>query len=192
MSNVSNNQFCVRNGAGYNEVFLSSQKDPNTSSEERNPSVTSPSKDKDLGTAGLEGDSSDGLDGAEPPIQSIIGPDGLKEFIMLPIWMVNYFISTIKEFHFKTLRAKYQIPVNIPLRLPYILEKCCYKGVEGVRVYEQMLKAGLRFPLLSPLSIPSCGRHPNLPKCLEGLPWRGGLIWGHVQWSTEVDGGRIF
>ena len=107
MSNVSSNQFCVRDGAGYDEVFLSSQKDPNTSSEERNPSVTSPSKDKDLGTVGLEGDSSDGLDGAEPPIQSIIGPDGLKEFIMLPIWTVNYFISTIKEFHFKTLRAKY-------------------------------------------------------------------------------------
>ena len=149
MSNVSSNQFCVRDGAGYDEVFLSSQKDPNTSSEERNPSVTSPSKDKDLGTVGLEGDSSDGLDGAEPPVQSIIGPDGLKEFIMLPIWTVNYFISTIKEFHFKTLRAKYQIPVNIPMRLPYMLEKCCYKGVEGVRVYEQMLKVGLRFPLSS-------------------------------------------
>ena len=30
-----------------------------------------------------------------------------------------------------------------------MLEKCYYKGVEGVGVYEQMLKAGLKFPLSS-------------------------------------------
>ena len=51
-----------------------------------------------------EGDSSDGFDSAEPPIQSVIGPDGLREFIMLPLWMVNDFTSLIKESHFKTLR----------------------------------------------------------------------------------------
>ena len=68
---------------------------------------------------------------------------------MLPIWTVNDFTSTIKESHFKTLREKYQIPANIPLYLPYMSEKCYYKGVEGVEVYEQMLKAGLRFPLSS-------------------------------------------
>ena len=96
-----------------------------------------------------EGDSSDGLDSAEPLIQSIIGSDGLREFIMLPLWTINDFRSTIKESHFKTLRAKYQIPDNIPLCLPYKSEKCYYKGVEGVGAYEQMLKAGLRFPLSS-------------------------------------------
>ena len=32
-----------------------------------------------------EGDSSDGLVGAEPPIQSVVGPNGLKEFIMIPL-----------------------------------------------------------------------------------------------------------
>ena len=51
-----------------------------------------------------EGDSSDGFDSAEPPIQSIISPDGLREFIMLPLWTVNDFTSSIKESHFKTLR----------------------------------------------------------------------------------------
>ena len=66
---------------------------------------------------------------------------------MLPIWTVNDFISTIKQTHFKTLREKYQIPVNIPLHLPYQSEKCYYEGVEGVGVYKQMLKAGLKFPL---------------------------------------------
>ena len=61
--------------------------------------------------------------------------------------MVNDFISTIKQTHFKILREKYQIPVNIALRLPYQLEKCYYEGVEGVGIYEQMMKARLRFPL---------------------------------------------
>ena len=32
-----------------------------------------------------EDDSSEGLDDAEPPVQSVVGPDGLREFIMLPI-----------------------------------------------------------------------------------------------------------
>ena len=68
---------------------------------------------------------------------------------MLPEWMVNAFTSTIKEAHFKTLRANYQIPDYIPLRLPYKSEKCYYEGVDGVGVYEQVLKVGLRFPLNS-------------------------------------------
>ena len=68
---------------------------------------------------------------------------------MLPEWTVNDFRSTIKEKHFNTLRTNYQIPDNIPIYLPYKSEKCYYEGVEGVGVYRQMLKAGLRFPLSS-------------------------------------------
>ena len=148
MFRASSNQLCVRDGAGYNEVFPPGQKDPDTSSEESNLSATSPSRDEDLETVRSEGNSSDGLDGAKPPVQSIIGLDGLREFIMLSIWTVND-ISTLKESHFKTLRAKYQVPINIPMRLPYMSEKCYYEGVEGIGVYEQMLKVGLRFPLSS-------------------------------------------
>ena len=96
-----------------------------------------------------EDDSSEGLDEVEPSIQSAVGLDGVREFFMLPIQTINDFTSIIKESHFKTFREKYQIPVNIPLRLPYLSEKCYYKSVEGVRVYKQMLKAGLRFPLSS-------------------------------------------
>ena len=66
---------------------------------------------------------------------------------MFPIWTVNDFTSIIKETHFKTLWEKYQTPVNIPLRLSYKLDKCCYKGIKGIGVYKQMLKARLRFPL---------------------------------------------
>ena len=60
---------------------------------------------------------------------------------------MNNFRSTIKEKHFNTLRANFQILDNIPIRLPYKSEKCYYEGVEGVGIYKQMLKAGLRFPL---------------------------------------------
>ena len=65
---------------------------------------------------------------------------------MLPEWTVNAFTSTIKEAHFKTPRANYQIPDYIPIHLPYKSEKCYYEGVDDVGVYEQVLKAGLRFP----------------------------------------------
>ena len=68
---------------------------------------------------------------------------------MLPEWTVNYFTSTIKEAHFKTLRAIYQIPDYIPICLPYKSEKSYYDGVDDVEVYEQVLKTGLRFPLNS-------------------------------------------
>ena len=60
---------------------------------------------------------------------------------------MHNFTSTIKEKNFNTFRANFQIPYNISIRLPYVIEKCYYEGVEGVRVYEQMLKVGLRFPL---------------------------------------------
>ena len=149
MSSASSNQSFVCERTGYDEVFPLGQKDPDTSSEERNPSATSPLMDEGMEMDGSVGDSNDSIEGVEPPIQSIIGLDGFREFLMLPIWTVNDFVSTIKEPHFKTLREKYQIPVNIRIRLPYKSEKCYYEGAEGIGVYEQMLKAGLRFPLSS-------------------------------------------
>ena len=48
-------------------------------------------------------------------IKSVVGTDRLREFVMLPEWTLNYFTSTIKEAHFKTLRANYQIPDYIPI-----------------------------------------------------------------------------
>ena len=146
MSSASSNQLCVRDGASYVKVYPSGHKDPDISSEERSPSASF-SRDHDLEMEGSKRGSSDGLVGDEPPIQSVIRFDGLREFILLPLWTVKDFISKIKESHFKKLRDKYQIPVNIPMRLPYKSEKCFYEGFEAVGVYEKMLKAGLRFPL---------------------------------------------
>ena len=74
---------------------------------------------------GLEDGSSDkNIVSVEPPSQSSVSPDGLKEFILLPLWTVNDFRSTIKQKHFDELREKYQIPANIPICLPYNSEKC--------------------------------------------------------------------
>ena len=156
MSSASSNQSVVRDGVDYDEVYSSRHVDQESPGEERSLSASSSSStNKDMEMAKLEGVSDDD---EEQTLRSVVGANGLREFIMLLEWTVNNFVSTIKENHFKTLRENFQIPDNIPICLPYKLEKCYYDGVEGVKVYEQMLKAGLRFPLSS--------LHHVLLKCL--------------------------
>ena len=146
MSSALSNQSFARDGAGYEELYSSGYRDPNDLSE-RSPSAASPSsKNEDMELAEPEEGSDDS---EEQRIKSVVGTNELREFVMLPEWTVNYFTSTIKETHFKTSRANYQIPDYIPIRLPYKSEKCYYEGVDNVGVYEQLLKAGLRFPLNS-------------------------------------------
>ena len=100
-SEASSEQSCVCEGAGYDEVYPSGQDDPVTSYDEMIPSANSLStkEDEGLDVDGLEGDSNDEEDIGNPesPIQSVIGPDGLKEFIMLPLWTINDFKSSIKQ-----------------------------------------------------------------------------------------------
>ena len=121
-------------------------KDPNDLSR-RSPSASSPSsKNEDMEVAEPEEGSDDGED---QRIKFVVGANRLREFVMLPKWTVNAFTSTIKEAHFETLRANYQIPDYIHIRLPYKSKKCYYEGVDGVGVYKQVFKAGLRFPLNS-------------------------------------------
>jgi len=108
MSSASSNHSFVCDGAGYDEVYPSGQKDLDILSGERSPLARSPfSKDEGLETKGPEDDFIQDLVETQPPVQSVMGPDGLRKFIMLPIWMVNDFASTIKETHFKTLRDKF-------------------------------------------------------------------------------------
>ena len=67
---------------------------------------------------GSKGDSNNkDIVSAEPPSQFIIGPDGFRQFILLPLWTVNDIKSTIKKKHFNTLREKYQIPIGILIHL---------------------------------------------------------------------------
>ena len=120
--------------ADYEEVYPSGHKDQENPSEERSPSTSSPSStNEDMEIVELEKGS---YDGEEQPIKSVVGTSGLREFVMLSEWTVNDFNSTIKEKHFSTLRANYQILDNIPIRLLYKSKKCSYEGVEGVGVYE--------------------------------------------------------
>ena len=156
MSSASSNQSVVHDGVDYEEVYQSNHVDQESPGEDRSPFTSSSSStNEDMEMTELVEISDDG---EEQTLRSVIGANGLREFIMLPKWMVNNFVFTIKENHFKTLRENYQILENIPIRLPYKLEKCYYDGVEGVGVYEQMLKAGLRFPWSS--------LHCELLKCL--------------------------
>ena len=134
MSSASSNQSFVHDGAGYEEVYPSGYRDPDDLSEERSLFAFSlSSKNEDMEVAEPE-DGSD--DDEDQRIKSVVGAEGLREFVMLPEWMINAFTSTIKEPHFKTLRANYQIPNYIPIRLPNKSEKCYYERVDGVGVYK--------------------------------------------------------
>ena len=142
---MSSNQSFVRDEAGYEELYLTGYRDLDELSEKSLSAASPSSKNEDMELAKLE----EGSENGEQRTKSVVGTDGLREFVMLPEWTVNNFTSTIKEAHFKTLRAIYQIPDYIPIRLPYKSEKCYYNGMDDVGVYEQVLKAGLRFPLNS-------------------------------------------
>ena len=133
MSSASSNQSFVRDGAGYEELYPLGYRDPYDLSERSPSAASSSSKNKDMELVEPE----EGYDdGEEQRIKSIVGTDGLREFVMLPEWTFNYFTSTIKEAHFKTLGANYQIPDYIPIHLPYKSKKCYYEGVDDVGVYE--------------------------------------------------------
>ena len=108
------------------EVYPSSHKDPESPGKERSSSASSlSSTNEDMEMVELE-DTSD--DDEDQPLGSVIGADGLREFIMLPEWTMHKFTSVIKEKHFSTFRANFQIPDYIPICLPYVLEKCYYEG----------------------------------------------------------------
>ena len=132
MFSASSNQSFVYDGVGYDEVYPSGHKDHDSPSE-RSLSASS-SMDEDSEMEKSNANSSNGLMDVDPSIQSVIGPDGLREFILLPLWTVNDFNSKIKETHFKTLKDKFQIPDNIPMCLPYKSKKCYYEGLEDLGV----------------------------------------------------------
>ena len=107
MSNASSHQSFVCDGAGYEEVYPSSHEDHDSPSEERSLSASSPSsRNKGLEMSDEEG-SNDEPDNDDLQIQSVVGFDGLRQFVMLLEWSINHFTSSIKEKHFKTFRAHF-------------------------------------------------------------------------------------
>ena len=102
MSSASSNQSFVRDGASYEKLYPSGCRNPNKLSK-RSPFAASPSsKNKDMELAEPE----EGSDDGDQEFKSVVGADGLREFVMLLEWTVNNFKSTIKEVHFKTLRDR--------------------------------------------------------------------------------------
>ena len=82
MSSASSNQSAVHDGVDYKKVYPSGHKDQESPSKERSPSAfSSSSTNEDMEMADPEEVSDDSK---EQPIKSIIGADGLREFIMLP------------------------------------------------------------------------------------------------------------
>ena len=102
----------VRDGTKYEEVYPSGHRDPDSPDEERSPSTSSSSStNEDTEMVEPEDASNDCEDQV---LGSVVGADGLREFIMLPEWTVHKFTSVMKEKHFNTFRANFQIPDYIP------------------------------------------------------------------------------
>ena len=129
MSSVSSNQSVVRDRADFEEVYPSGHKDQESPGEERSSSSSSSSStNKDMEMAEQEEVSDDSK---EQALKSIVGADGLREFIMLPEWTVNNFKSTIKEKHFNTstllgIISKFQI--TSPFVCPISQRNAIMKG----------------------------------------------------------------
>ena len=67
-------------------MYLSGHEDHDNQSEERSLSTSSPSsRNEGLEMSDEEG-SNDELDNNDLAIQSVVGPDGLRQFVMLPEW----------------------------------------------------------------------------------------------------------
>ena len=149
-SEVSSEQSCVREGAGYDEVYLSSQDDRGASYPKRVSSFKDEQEDLDVDeskSSTTKDSNGENIESVESPIRSVTSPDGLRKFVLPLMWTINDFNLTIKRKHFDTLRERYQTPVDIPIRLPFKFEKCYYRDAKDIRLYEQMFKARLRLPL---------------------------------------------
>ena len=68
-------------------------------------------------------------------------------FILPTLWTVNDFKPMMTTNIFKNLRDHYQIPDNIPIRLPRKFEKYYSEKTADIGMYDAMCAAGLRLPL---------------------------------------------
>ena len=115
-------------------MYPSGQDDPSASYPERVPSINSSfeeeeeDSDVDVDLDGSKSSTNEDSDeeNVKSPIRSVVGSDSLRKFVLPFMWTVNNFNSTIKRKHFNTLRERYQIHVDIPIRLPFKFEKCYY------------------------------------------------------------------
>ena len=82
MFSASSNQSVVRNGVDYEEVYLSGHVDRESPGEDRSLSASSSSSTNEDMEMAEPVEVSD--DGEEQTLRSVIGANGLREFIMMP------------------------------------------------------------------------------------------------------------
>ena len=162
----------VREGADYDEVFPSGHKPGEDfpwflDKESSTQSLCDENEEEDKGD--IEGDEydkgerdeedredeEDGKDdeddegtpseGGDPKSQE---DGGACPFIHPTIWTVNDFYLTMSSKMFNKIRDRYQIPKNIPIRLPKKFERCYFGKTADVDIYNAMFAARLRLPLM--------------------------------------------
>ena len=167
LSDALSEESSVRERAGYDETFGSSDEFEDFSpSLERKTSAQSPD-DKDEGyiegseEVGKEGSGGDGGDDGdekdgdgdeedgdgESCEGTLVGPGDNCPFILPAEWAVNKFLPLISDKVFKELHIRYQIPEHIPICLPREKEKCYSGRTTDVGMYDAMFAAGLRLSL---------------------------------------------
>ena len=77
------------------------------------------------------------------------GDGHICPFILPVIWTINEFMSTMTTKIFNNLRDRYQIPNNIPIRLPGKYEKCYFGKTADIGMYDAMFAVGLRLLLMA-------------------------------------------
>ena len=113
MSSASSNQSVDCDGVDYEDVYPSGHIDQESSGEDRSTSASSSSSTNEDTEMAEPIEISD--NGEEQPLRSIISANGLREFIMLPEWTVNNFISTTSKPLGKITRSQRTSPSVCPI-----------------------------------------------------------------------------
>ena len=110
--------------------------------------VVSEGEDEDDdGEGGRENDEDENIGKEEVLESTSSSPGDDRPFILPKKWTVNDFLPMMSDKVFKTLRGHYQIPDNIPIRLPRKFKRCYSGKTADVGMYDAMFMAGLRLPL---------------------------------------------
>jgi len=127
------------------------------------------------------GDNNDGDEEALDSTSGALRDD--RPFILPKIWTVNEFLLKMSDKVFKTLRDRYQILDDIPIRLPGKFEKCYSGKIADVGMYDAMFVVGLRLPLMvlhhqlaNFLGLSVSQIAPNAWRIFIGAE----ILWGHL------------
>ena len=81
--------------------------------------------------------------------KALVSPEGNRPFILPKDWAANKFFPKMRDKVFKELRTRYQIPDHISIPLPRKKENCYTRMTADVDMYDAVLAARLRLPLMT-------------------------------------------